>query len=40
MLTVIAEPWQFLELRAGVKALTTLTTDFSPFLSLRVKTGI
>jgi len=40
MLTVIAEPWQFLDMRAGVKALTTLTTEFSPFLSLRVKTGI
>ena len=40
MVTILAEPWDFVELRGGVKSLTRLATEVAPFLLLRLKTGI
>ncbi len=39
MVTLLAEPWDFVEMRGGVKALTRLTTEIAPFLLVRLKTG-
>jgi hypothetical protein len=40
MVTMVAEPILFLELKAGVKALVRGITTLSPFLSVRIKTGV
>lgn len=40
MISVLANPWDALEVRAGWKALTRLTTESAPFVTLRIKTGL
>lgn len=39
MVTAMAEPWEWVEMRGGVKVLTRLTSEIAPFLLVRLKTG-
>ncbi|MEW6509779.1 MAG: hypothetical protein AB1428_02340 [Bacteroidota bacterium] len=40
MLTLLAEPWDMLELRAGVRVLSKPISETAPFLHFRLKTGL